>query len=82
MKSCEIYAVSHNADVSYTFLTFCVIVDSHFFVALQDNVVYDRLAKNQAHGDVTLQHLEEFATIGTAPPVTHLNNMFDSFYFF
>ena len=31
---------------------------------LQDNVIYERLAPEQSYKDVTIQHLEDFATTG------------------
>lgn len=34
------------------------------FVCLQDTVIYDRLADSSRYKEITLKHLEQFATEG------------------
>lgn len=52
------------AFVHASFLFFLVVGNQRLFVSLQDTVIYDRLADSSKYKEITLKHLEQFATEG------------------
>lgn len=47
-----------------SFLSSLGVSNQRVFVSLQDTVIYDRLADSSRYKEITLKHLEQFATEG------------------
>lgn len=58
------FAANNVADINFIKLRMLNLSVSYLLFAFQDTVIYDRLAETSKYKDITLKHLEQFATEG------------------
>lgn len=66
------FAANNVADINFIQLRMLSLSVSYLLFVFQDTVIYDRLAETSKYKEITLKHLEQFATEGECNTTVNL----------
>lgn len=69
------FAANNVANINFIQLRMLSLSVSYLLFVFQDTVIYDRLAETSKYKEITLKHLEQFATEGECNTTVNLTKI-------